>query len=194
LCGWSRNNQESLIKKIYGRGRARTNCAGYQRSLSLSPRITGLFVLICVSAVSPGFAAAPKLGVYCIAQKQKPGLQVFADKLLPNGDLAFGLEVFESNGHSISLFGVATRRKDGWEFLRDMTSEDPTERCKVRITSRPDGTPFLVADPVARCESAGGAGTSIGSRHFALSLYEGPVRNELSEPDEFFNNAGKCGN
>jgi hypothetical protein len=30
LCGWSRNNQESLIKKIYGRRRVRSDCGGYQ--------------------------------------------------------------------------------------------------------------------------------------------------------------------
>ena len=151
--------------------------------------LIGLAIMGPALAIVPA-TAAPKLGVYCI--NEKPGLQVFADKLLPNGDLSFGLSVWYPNGQHIGLFGVASRRGDHWEYIKDMAAADPEDRCKVSISSRRDGTPLLVGDAMARCRPDGGVGTQIDARQFPRSAYEGPVTNELSGSEFFFSHVGRC--
>ena len=158
--------------------------------------LCGLSVLVVVSAAGLAFGAdkvsspITKTGVYCISQKR--GLTVFADKLLPNGDLAVGFSDWYPNGHNIGFFGTAVRKGDHWEYTSDMDALDPADRCKVYIRSRPDGSPFIAGDALAKCQATGGVGTEIRSVGFHRSAYEGPVTNELADSETFFN-AGKCG-
>lgn len=140
-------------------------------------------------SVAPGYAA-PKFGVYCI--KHKPGVEVFASKLRPDGKLSFGMFSWEDDGQYIGLFGTAVRQGDHWEYRYNMAAPESQNRCKVGINLRADGSVMLIGDPVARCAEEGGVGTSIGTRHFPASSYEGPVTNELSDPEFFNNNTGKC--
>ena len=171
--------------------------ASHKRKRDAVARYLGsLGVLIVVMAASSAFGAdresspITKTGVYCVNQKR--GLTVFADKLLPNGDLAVGFSDWYPNGHHIGFFGTAVRKGNHWEYTSDMDARDPADHCKAYIRSRPDGTPFIAGDALAKCQASGDVGTEIRSIGFHPSAYEGPVTNELADSETFFN-AGKCG-
>jgi hypothetical protein len=155
-----------------------------------------LGALVVVSAIGLAFGAdkasspVPKTGVYCISQKR--GVTVFADKLLPNGDLAVGFSDWYPNGHNTGFFGTAVRKGNHWEYTSHMDAPEPAGRCKAYIHSRLDGTPLITGDILAKCQANGGAGTEIRRIGFPPSAYEGPVTTELADSETFFN-AGKCG-
>lgn len=136
-------------------------------------------------------AKAPtiKAGLYCL--NHHPGLEVFAGKLLPSGDMAVGFSNWYPNGHHIGFFGTAARKGNHWEYVNHMDASDPADRCKVYIRSGPDGVPFIVGDRTAKCQTQGGIGTEMGPVEFPPSAYEGPVTTELADSEIFFN-SGKC--
>jgi len=129
-------------------------------------------------------------GVYCLEGQSSP--KIFASKLLPNGNLSFGISIWSRAGNNIGVFGTAHRKGKYWEYNNNMDKTETTSRCKVDILFRSDGSLILDADKMATCQSMGGFGTEIGRVQFPVSAYEGRVRNELGNAETFFKTAGRC--
>jgi hypothetical protein len=128
-------------------------------------------------------------GVYCL--RSNGGTKIFAGKIRKTGKLSFGVSIWNAHGNNITIFGVALRKGQGWEYLGDMNEPRVEDRCKLTILLD-RGAVRISADPSATCESMGGYGTEIGEVLFPRSAYEGPVTSELSDAEVFVNNAGKC--
>lgn len=165
---------------------------GWVGGLVLATCATGLaFIVLCgssASAVSHPHGSR-KSSVYCF--KTPTDLNVYAGKIQPNGDLKFGLSLWEGS-QNISLYGVAHRHGKCWEYRDKMDAAKSTDRCRLDITMDAHGAPRLSADPKASCQGdRGGYGTKIGTVQFPQSAYEGPVTSELDDSDEF-QDAGKC--
>ena len=148
------------------------------------------FAAALVSLVLTGPAAAAG-GVYCL--KGQDGLKVFAGRVQSNGELEFGLSVWNAAGNHIGVFGQAPRVGDHWVYSSQLHARQVGARCRLEITFLPDGAPQVTSDPKAACRDAGGHGTEIGKVRFPRRAYEGPVTTELRGPEAFFSGAGKCG-
>jgi hypothetical protein len=142
-------------------------------------------LLLSPAATAP---AARASFVYCL---NRDGAKVFAGREAADGGLAFGVSVWSPAGQNISIFGVAGRRGNGWEYTEDLQAATPAERCRLDITRATDRSLRVVADPTATCQSHGGVDAEIGTVLFPPSAYEGIVTTELDDP-ETFQRAGKC--
>ena len=156
--------------------------------MKLAPLICALIFGIASGTGVPAAGTALRSAIYC--QDGQQASKVFAAKLLPNGDLSFGLSLW-IGGRSLGVVGVARRTGRYWTYERDMTAPDIADRCRVVIDFPANGTPSLTVDPIAKCANAGGQGTELGSVRFSPRAYEGPVKDELSGHRDF-DSVGKC--
>jgi hypothetical protein len=146
--------------------------------------VAGLLLSSC-----PAGRTAPLTFVYCLNQN---GVKVLAGREEADGSLAFGLSVWSSAGHNISVFGIAARRGAGWQYTNNLQASTVAERCQLDIVRVADHAFRVVADPGATCQSCGGANAEIGTVQFPPTAYEGTVTTELDDP-EAFQKAGRCG-
>ena len=155
-------------------------------------------LIACAAALiaAQAYAGSPmyRSSVYCKKDGHGPNhpLKIFAYRVEANGDLKFGLELWNEFGNSRTNFGVAHRRGDRWIYRSGMDSADPDAHCRLEITVKPDGGAAVKADPVAQCKAWGGAGTEIDVVEFPRSIREGGVTTQLKDSDTFSNTAGKC--
>jgi hypothetical protein len=141
---------------------------------------------------NPSYAAdgqTQRGGFYCLQSSGEK--KTFAGKIRRDGNLSFGISIWNSHGNNIMVFGVALRRGRRWEYLRDMNEPLAEDRCKLTVVLGPDGVQ-VSADRSATCQKWGGYGTSIEEVYFPKTAYEGSVTTELSNPEVFFNSGGKC--
>ena len=150
-----------------------------------------LVLKLLVWPLAPAFAAPDVSGRSFIYCRENDGAAVFAGRHEPDGNLKFGLSVWSSAGQNISVFGIATRRGDGWQYTENLQASTGSERCRIDIERRADGTIRVSADPHATCHSHGGVNAEIGIVQFPRAAYEGPVTTELNDP-EAFQSTGKC--
>lgn len=136
-------------------------------------------------------AARQENGVYCVDNQD--GTKIFAAEVQKNGDLLFGLSIWFPGGRHIGAFGTAVRHGSHWEYTdKNVIGAKAADQCKIDIVFRSNGAPNVDAPNAAACQSSGGYGTEIGHVQFPPGAYEGPVANELNDPETFFNKAGKC--
>ena len=155
-------------------------CVNFPRNLKRLYQ-TGLMVLSCASGGGT-WAAEPSSFVYCLNQA---GTKIFAGNQTVNGDLTFGISLWSTNGHNISIFGLAHRDRNKWVYADD-------KACRLTIARGPGGGLRVRADRKADCRSHGGVGTEIGHVRFPGSSLEGQVTVELDDA-EAFQKAGRCG-
>lgn len=141
-------------------------------------------------AVGTASAETTQSGVYCV--QDRSGLRIFAERVLPDGGLAFGISVWSKAKNNIGVFGIAPSRGDHWEYTENLDSQSPADRCRITFSLGSNKVAHLAADPMANCQSRGGRGTEIGTVQFSRKAYEGPVTHELDDPEAFFGKAGKC--
>ncbi len=164
--------------------------------LEISLARRGAWVLGCLGALSlvPSFSSASaeqaRSGVYC--RHDRSGTKVLAVRVLPDGNLAFGISIWSSAGNNIGAFGLAPRRSDHWEYEKNTGPAGNGDRCKIEIFLYNSHRAYVSSDPMAACRGLGGYNTKIGNVTFSHSTYEGAVTHELDDPDTFFGKAGRC--
>jgi hypothetical protein len=125
----------------------------------------------------PGAGASSYSAIYCVREPHH-GLRFFVGKTEPDGRLAFGVNHWLPNGALTGAAGFAQREGDHWRYT---DPPDPSDAhypsCTVRIWLRPDGTPRIEADKVARCP--GGYNEELGTLTFPRRAYSGRVTHEL---------------
>ena len=163
------------------------------RGVSVFGCLLGLAMMLSCNdglAEARPLAQNNKSAVYCLHNRS--GLKIFAERVLPDGNLAFGISIWSKAKNNIGVFGIASRRGDYWEYTDHMNSQLATGRCRITINLHTNKAPHFEADPTANCQGRGGFGTEIGTVQFPRNAYEGPVTYELNDPDTFFGKAGKC--
>jgi hypothetical protein len=118
--------------------------------------------------------------IYCVREAHH-GLRYFLGKEEPDGRLAFSVSHWLPNGALTAADGVAEREGDHWTFTYPPDPYDRDEKypsCTVRIWLRPDGTPRIEADKVARC--VGGYNQELGTITFPPRAHWGRVTHELA--------------
>jgi hypothetical protein len=135
-------------------------------------------------------AKTKQSGVYC--RSDRSGIKIYAQRVLPDGRLAFGLSIWSKAKNNIGVFGTAYRKGEYWEYAKDMDAQTASERCRIMIRTRSDRNIYITSDPLANCESMGGYDTKIGSVTFSRGTYEGQVTYELNDAEVFFGKAGRC--
>jgi GH24 family phage-related lysozyme (muramidase) len=153
----------------------------------LRPLVLGLTFAVLASTPIAG-ATAQSSFIYCLNHE---GAKIFAGREEPNGSLTFGISVWSPDGQNISVFGVAARQGHGWQYTEDLHAPTAADRCQLDIVHGSRGTLRIAANPHAACQSHGGVNAVIGTILFPRTAYEGPVTNELNDP-ESFQKAGKC--
>jgi hypothetical protein len=132
--------------------------------------------------------AATSSFVYCL---HHAGAQIFAGKVLADRNLKFGLSIWSANGHNVTVFGVAVRRGEGWEYTDNLDASAATGRCRLSISPGSGSTLRITTDSAATCANRGGENAEIGTVLFPAAAYEGSVTTQLDDA-ESFQKAGKC--
>jgi hypothetical protein len=135
----------------------------------------------------PADAAASSF-VYCL---HHAGAQIFAGKVLADRNLKFGLSIWSDNGHNVTVFGVAVRHGEGWEYTDNLDASSAADRCRLSNSAGAESTLRIAADSAAPCANRGGENTEVGTVLFPAAAYEGSVTTQLDDA-ESFQKAGKC--
>ena len=162
-----------------------------RKSNNCGVKVLVLVLRLIAWPLAPTFAAADVSGRSFIYCRENDGAAVFAGQNEPDGNLKFGLSVWSPAGQNISVFGIATRRGDRWQYTDNLHASTASKRCRIDIERHVDGTLRISADPHAACQSRGGVNAEIGIIQFPPAAYEGTVTTELNDP-EAFQRAGKC--
>ena len=108
-----------------------------------------------------------------------------AVKRTSSGDLRFGVDKWQENGHNFSVFGIAKRRGDYWVYYEPIGGggEMGASGCKVTIFwPRPDKLAMLVDEKIG-CEDHHGRASGWLSSLFTAEDYNGAVRDEFDDDD-----------
>jgi len=110
---------------------------------------------------------------------------------LADRNLKFGLSIWSDNGHNVTVFGVAVRHGEGWEYTDKLDASSAVDRCRLSISPGGGSTLRISTDSAATCASRGGENIEIGTVTFPAEAYEGTVTQQLDDA-ESFQKAGKC--
>jgi hypothetical protein len=143
--------------------------------------VAGMAMLGAAKAPAPKRLGAkrPFSAIYCVREPHR-ALRYFLGKEEPDGRLAFSVSHWLPNGALTGAEGMAQREGDHWTFTYPRDPEAHDERypsCTVRIWVRPDGTPRVEADKVARCP--GGYNEELGTLTFPAGARWKSVSHEL---------------
>jgi|HubBroStandDraft_1064217.scaffolds.fasta_scaffold58725_2 hypothetical protein len=148
-----------------------------------------LSLVLTLFAASPAASKlAPSSGVYCIESQNT--LELFDFRSLTRGRIQFGLTLYDPEGHSMHVYGVAIPKgRHAWVYRADLNNAD--SRCIVHIRQARD-TMIVTGDEAAPCNENGGYGTSVGSHRFSRRYFEKPVTWEFANEEVALEHAGHC--
>lgn len=166
------------------------------------------FVVISVAlglSLSGVWARTSEGEFFCQGMPGK-GWAYAAVREIPDGDIQFAIDKWREDGQFFGVHGTALRAGDAWVYKErgrqsyiddDLTVYDadlkPNEfpTCKLTITWSDSLHLRFEVDPVASCDDHAGAGFYDKSTEFGPSDYDGQLKGELDDHDNF-NTGQRC--
>jgi hypothetical protein len=124
--------------------------------------------------------------MFCNGGGQGRAMKLFAAQKLTNGNLKFGVSVWQANGQNFTVVGVARRAHSGWVY-EEHEGRPAKLVCRLQIDWRGSRSVRIIGDDRADCEADAGYGFGAKAVSFTSADYAGAVAGQLRNSEEFMN-------